>query len=54
LIPKIINIGVPDKRTTKFDDAKELTKEGGCIKINAIKVYFGEKYVKGQNLLQNG
>lgn len=28
-------------------DEKQLTKEGGCHKINAIKVYTNDKYVLG-------
>lgn len=30
-----------------MNDSLMLTKEGGCHKINAIKVYFNHKYVLG-------
>lgn len=43
----MINIGTITKKTTKFDDPKEMTKVGGVLKINAIKVYYNDKYIIG-------
>lgn len=30
-----------------MNDSVQLTKEGGCHKVNAVKVYFNDKYVIG-------
>lgn len=49
-IPPSVKIGEFSKKTEKFDDQLELTKQGGLVKINAIKVYFNEKYVLGMTL----
>jgi hypothetical protein len=46
-VPSQIYIGVPAKKSEKFNDGLQLTKEGGLTKINAIKVFYTDKHVVG-------
>ncbi|KRX02557.1 Mannose-binding lectin [Pseudocohnilembus persalinus] len=46
-IPTRVQVGEWHKKQKAMNDSLMLTKEGGCHKINAIKVYFNHKYVLG-------
>jgi hypothetical protein len=47
-VPQQVYIGsTNDSKSKKFNDTLELTKQGGLAKINALKVFYNDKYVVG-------
>ncbi|CAD8127343.1 unnamed protein product [Paramecium sonneborni] len=47
IVPSKILIGIQNQKLEVFDDGKHLQKTGGLTKIQAIRVFFKENYVRG-------
>ncbi|CAD8108199.1 unnamed protein product [Paramecium primaurelia] len=47
IAPNKVQIGIQNQKLDIFDDNKQLQKAGGLKKIQAIRVFFTDKYIRG-------
>ncbi|CAD8211974.1 unnamed protein product [Paramecium octaurelia] len=47
IAPNKVQIGIQNQKLDIFDDGIQLQKAGGIKKIQAIRVFFSEKYIRG-------